>query len=169
MGGTQGEEPHIAYKEGDGIHLRLAWWLLILWYVWLFGILLLFSRVAVMFSTRHSYLGIYSPTLRGLLEEYCTSFFHIQAWFQASSFSYSVVSVEIWVVLEGVVVEAPQREEDSLGRFHGAQLTWHSLWFSYWRANMYFHGDKILMKMCGYTKDTEEKGKIPFTGSWQRE
>ena len=24
MGGTQGEEPHKAYKEGDGSHLRLA-------------------------------------------------------------------------------------------------------------------------------------------------
>ena len=34
---------------------------------------------------------------------------------------------------------------------------------------MSFHGKKILMKKCGYTEDTEEKGNIPFTGSLQRE
>ena len=34
---------------------------------------------------------------------------------------------------------------------------------------MCFHGKKKLMKKCGYTEDTEEKGKISFTGILQRE
>ena len=43
MGGTQGEEAHVVYKEEDGSHLRLVWWLLILWYAWILCLLQLFS------------------------------------------------------------------------------------------------------------------------------
>ena len=69
MSGTHGERASICLKGGQGSHFYSCYVFLILWSERLFGILLLFSRVAVLLSTRHSYLGIPSPFKRGLFRD----------------------------------------------------------------------------------------------------
>ena len=87
MGRTQGEEAHKPYKEEDGRQFGLANWLLILVYLDYWAFFSCWVEYAMLFRTMHSCLGIPYPSLRGLLEEHFSSFFHIQAWGQASSFN----------------------------------------------------------------------------------
>ena len=69
MSGTHGERAFTCLKGWQGSHCYSCYGLLISWYVQTLCILLLFRRVAVMISTRHSYLGIPSPSKRGLLRD----------------------------------------------------------------------------------------------------
>ena len=71
LGGTQGEEDHKIYKEEDSRHWRLAYGLLILVCLdsWAF-----FSYW-VSIQCWHSCLGIPSPSLSDILEEFHCSFY----------------------------------------------------------------------------------------------
>ena len=77
MSGAKGKEAHNLYKEEDGSHIG---YVLDYYFVCgLFRLLAFFSclvEIVVMFSTGCSRARIPSLPLRGLLEEYCTSFPH---------------------------------------------------------------------------------------------
>ena len=67
MSWTHGEGDFTCLKGGQCSHCYSCYGLLILWFFQTLCILLLFSRVAVLLSTRHFCLGIPSPFKRCLL------------------------------------------------------------------------------------------------------
>ena len=108
MSGTHGERASIFLKLGQGSHFYSCYVLLILWSGRLFGILFMFSRVAVLLSTRHSCLGIHSPSKRGLLKELALHFSTSRLQAKTPPSTIVLFLLKYNIVLQGVAVEVSQ-------------------------------------------------------------
>ena len=101
MDGTQCEEVHLLYMERMGAFVTYAFDLITWSCMFRLGFLLLFRRVAVLFSTGCSRAGIPPLPLRGLLGEIYIVFIHIQAWGQAPFFILSIISIAEYCCVAG--------------------------------------------------------------------